>query len=72
MIKKTDIESLPTKLRNDIVEYLETSIRQAESIRRQSADEFVVTTDERHRSLALMAQGELNAFNALHRIFKKV
>ena len=71
MITKADIEKLPTKLRNDITEHLKNCIERAEKTKRDSADMFVFTTDEKNRSNALIAQGELNAFTALYNIFKK-
>lgn len=71
MIKKTDIEKLPTLLRNDIIAYLEQSMQKADETKMNSAESFVVTTDEKQRALALIAQGELNAFAALHNVFKK-
>lgn len=71
MITKADIEKLPTKLRNDITEHLKNCIERAEKTKRDSADMFVFTTDEKHRGTALVAQGEVNAFTALYNTFKK-
>lgn len=71
MITKADIEKLPTKLRNDITEHLKNCIERAEEAKRDSADMFVFTTDEKNRSAALIAQGEHNAFMSLYNIFKK-
>lgn len=71
MITKADIEKLPTKLRNDITEHLKNCIERAEKTKRDNSDTFVLTTDEKHRGAALIAQGEANAFTALYNIFKK-
>lgn len=71
MITKADIEKLPTKLRNDIADYLKSNMDKAERLKSESAENFVFSTDEKHRSSALIAQGEFNAFSALHNIFKK-
>lgn len=71
MITKADIEKLPTKLRNDITSHLKDCIERAERAKRDSADMFVITTDEKHRGAALLAQGEINAFSALYNMFKK-
>lgn len=70
MISKSDVEKLPTKLRNDIVEYLVSNMKYAEKIKVEAATTYVVSTDEVHRSSALIAQGELNAFTLLYNMFK--
>lgn len=70
MISKSDVEKLPTKLRNDIVEYLVSNMKYAEKTKVEAATSYVVSTDEVHRSSALIAQGELNAFTLLYNIFK--
>lgn len=71
MITKADVEKMPTKLRNEITVHLKNCIERADEAKRDSADMFVFTTDEKHRAAALVAQGEVNAFTALYNIFKK-
>lgn len=70
MITRADIEKLPTSLRNEITEYLKTNMDKAGRLKAENADSFVFTTDERHRSSALIAQGEYNAFSVLYNVFK--
>ena len=70
MITKADIEKLPTKLRNEIAEHLKANMEQADRTSTESATMFVTTTDEKHRSLSLIARGEYNAFYTLYNIFK--
>lgn len=70
MISKSDVEKLPTKLRNDIVEYLVSNMKYAEETKVKSATTYVISTEEVHRSSALIAQGELNAFTLLYNMFK--
>ena len=70
MITKTDIEKLPTKIRNEIAEHLKSSMDKSKKDATDSATMFVSTVDEKYRSLSLIAQGEYNAFSVLYNIFK--
>ena len=70
MIKREDVESLPTTVRDAIKKHLEVCVKKAESDMRASADAYVISTDEAKRSQALIAQGEFNAFSALYKLFK--
>lgn len=70
MIKKQDIDALPTKLRNEIYEHFKKCAEVAENNRRECADRFVITTNETDRATALVAQGEAVAFNVICELFK--
>lgn len=70
MITKADIDALPTRIRNEIAEHLKSNMERAERAEIVSSRSFVYTGDEKHRSAALIAQGEFNAFSALYHVFK--
>lgn len=70
MINKNTIDKLPTTLRNDINDHLLKCISRAELALQDGAKAFLVSTDEKQRASALIAQGELNAYTALYNLFK--
>lgn len=69
-MNKKDIEQLPTSVRYAIRDYCKERLDKAEHNRRSAATSFVVTTDETQRAMALIAQGELDAFQEMYNWFK--
>lgn len=69
-MNKKDIDQLPTNIRNILRDYCQARIEKAEGIRRDAADSFVVTSDERQRALALISRGEVEAFTEMYNWFK--
>lgn len=70
MVSKDEINKLPTKLRREITDHLAMCINKATTDKLQSAELFLETVDEKHRSHALIAQGEINAFLVMLNLFK--
>lgn len=70
MIKQEDINRLPTSVRDSIKQHLGQCVVRAERTKLESAMLYAMTADEKHRSSALIAQGEHDAFTVLYNIFK--
>lgn len=70
MIKREDIDRLPTAVRDSIKQHLEHCVTNAEKVKVNAALAYAMTADEKHRSAALIAQGEHDAFLVLFNIFK--
>lgn len=70
MIKREDIDRLPTAVRDSIKQHLEQCVSKADKAKLEAALAYAMTTDEKHRSAALIAQGEHDAFLVLFNIFK--
>ena len=71
MIKREEIERLPTALRDHIAAHLKKCAANAATDSSAAAMSYTMTIDEKHRSIALIAQGEYNAFLAMYAIFKQ-
>lgn len=70
MIRKETVDQLPTKLREELINYLSVCKDKAKGDRDNQALAYVATADEKHRSASLIAQGELDAFSVLYNVFK--
>lgn len=70
MIKREDIDRLPTAVRDSIKQHLEHCVAKADKAKVEAALAYTMTADEKHRSAALIAQGEYDAFSVLYNIFK--
>lgn len=70
MIKKEDINRLPTAVRDSITQHLEQCANKAHKVKLDAAMAYMMTADEKHRADALIAQGEHDAFSVLINIFK--
>ena len=69
-MNRKDIEQLPTSVRNKLRDYCKERLDNAEIAKQKAAASFVISTDENQRAVALMAQGELDAFTELYNWFK--
>ena len=69
-MNRKDIGQLPTSIRNKLRDYCKERLEKAEATRQSAATSFVVSTDEVQRSVALMAQGEIEAFTEMYNWFK--
>ena len=70
MITKKDIEKLPTVLRQNIYEHYNMCLDKAKADYEKAANAYVATSDEKHRGVALTAQGEINILTAICNLFK--
>ena len=70
MIKKEDVELMPTKLRESIIGYLKTHIKRSEQGLKDTSVAYTMTLDEKQRATALQIKGELNVLYALLKVFE--
>jgi len=70
MIKREEIDRLPTSVRESIKQHLAQCVSETEKAEIEAAIAYAMTADEKYRSAALIAQGEHNAFLVLFNIFK--
>lgn len=71
MIKREDVNRIPTTVRDAIVDHLDRCVSMAETRRADSSLAFVETLDEKQRAAALIAQGSIEAFSAVAAIFRQ-
>lgn len=70
MIKRDDIDRIPTHIRDSIKTYLETCINKSKTAKTEFAEVYVNSCDEKARANSLIAQGEHDAFLVMYNIFK--
>lgn len=70
-VDKQVLNSLPTSLRDTIVEYCKRNRDIAERDSQQAALAYVNTKDEKQRAVALDAQGRLTAYETLYLWFSQ-
>lgn len=69
MIKKADIERLPTALRDTIRSHLREQMDRAHEASYASALVYSMTKDEKQRSDALISRGAYEAYHSILKIF---
>lgn len=70
MIKREEIERLPTQLREGLRQHLKACMDKAQKDATDAALGYTRTADEKARATSLIAQGEYNAFSLLLNLFK--
>lgn len=70
MIKREELDKIPTAVREKLVSYIERRLKEREDTAISSSQNFVLTLDESHRSLALHASGEVQVLKEFYNLFK--
>lgn len=70
MIKREEIDRLPTSIRDGLKSHFEQCAEKAKKEKERASVAYTITNDETQKATALISFGEQTAFETLINIFK--